>query len=90
MISPTGSQINNLQSVTTDAGEFAIEQRNCGFVNDDGHWLVTQMGELYWSFGELRRKARSVFLGAFPTIPEAETAIRNAQPLVADDHAVGR
>jgi hypothetical protein len=89
MISPTGSQQNNLQTITTPDGEFGVEQRNGGFVDNDGKWLVTQCGELYWSFGELRRKARSVFLGVFDTISDAETAIRNAQPLADDDHAVG-
>lgn len=89
MISATGSQQNNLQTITTESGEFAVEQRNGGFVDNDGKWCVTQCGELYWSFGQMRRRARSVFLGVFDTITDADTAIRGAQPLVADDHAVG-
>jgi hypothetical protein len=88
MISPTGSQTNNLQTVTTDAGEFGVEQRNAGFVDNDGKWIVTHCGKIYWSHGEMRRKARSVFLGVFDTIADAETAIRNAQSLTDDDHVV--
>lgn len=90
LIFPTGSQFNNLQTITTDAGEFGVEQRNGGFVDNDGKWVVTQVGELYWSFGEMRRKARGRVLGVFDTIADAETAIRDAQPLADDDHAVGR
>jgi hypothetical protein len=89
MISPTGSQINNLQTIDTEIGEFGVEQRNAGFADNDGKWIVTQCGELYWSFGEMRRRARGKVLGIFATIADAEIAIRDAQPLPADDHAVG-
>jgi hypothetical protein len=87
-VSETGAQFNNLQTITTSAGDFAVEQRNAGFAENDGRWIVTHLGDLYWRHGELHRRARSVFLGVFDTTADADAAIRNAQPLPEDDHAV--
>jgi len=78
--------INNDQTVKTEAGEFMAVQRNQGYATNDGHWVVTQLPELYWSgIGVLRQRRPSSFLGAFATPELAAAAIESAtlQP-VAD------
>ena len=81
---------NNCQTVTTAAGEFMIEQRNVGFADNDGRWIVSQLPELYWSnIGVLRQRRPGAFLGVFEDRAAADAAIATAAPLPEHDKAVG-
>lgn len=79
-------RINNDQTVTTPAGTFYAEQRNCGFVDNDGAWIITQLPELYWSEGGcLRRRRPGRRVGIFPDATTAAEAIEaSEQQPVAD------
>ena len=74
-------RINNNQTVKTDVAEFSVEQRNEGFADNDGQWIVTQGIELYWSnIGVLRQRRPEKFLGVFPTTEAVVAAILAAEP----------
>ncbi|SCL32961.1 hypothetical protein GA0070616_4600 [Micromonospora nigra] len=80
---------NHEDTITTDAAEFAIAQRNIGFADNDGRWIVSQLPDLYWSpIGVLRQRRPGAFLGAFDTREVAEAAISAAQPLPEQDAMV--
>jgi hypothetical protein len=81
--------INNDQSITTDAGTFMICQRNEGYAENDGRWVVSQLASLYWSTaGVLRSKGDEKFLGVFLTPVDVIEAIEAAEPLPLRDHMV--
>jgi hypothetical protein len=72
-------RINNDQSFKTPAGEFLVVQRNGGYADNDGQWVVTQLPELYWSTGGVLRQRRpEKFLGVL-TKEEAVAAIESAE-----------
>jgi hypothetical protein len=82
-------RINNDQTIKTPAGEFMAEQRNAGFADNDGAWIVSQLAELYWSeIGVLRRRRPGKFLGVFPTPEEAVKAIEAAELQPIQDQMV--
>ena len=75
---------NNKRTVETPTITFFVEQRNFGFAENDGRWLLTQLPELYWSAGGcLRQRRPGTFLGVFDDMAAVETAIANApvQPI---------
>lgn len=70
---------NNERSIVTTAAEFLLRQRNVGYADNDGRWLVDQLPELYWSAGGvLRRRRPGAFLGVFDTEDAALAAIEAA------------
>lgn len=72
---------NNEHTVTTGAGQFLLTQRNAGYVDNDGQWVVSQLPELYWSpIGVLRQRRPGTFLGVFATLDAANAAITAAEP----------
>lgn len=82
-------RINNDQTVTTETGRFLVEQRNEGFAENDGAWIVSQLPELYWGrCGVLRRRRPGKFLGVFSSTDEASAAIDSATPTEIDDKAL--
>lgn len=71
---------NNDKWITNNIGTFHLEQRNVGFADNDGRWVVTQSPELYWSAsGVLYYKARGAFLGVFDTETLALVAVESAE-----------
>ena len=77
-------RINNDQTVKTEVGEFLVCQRNVGYAENDGYWVVTQLPELYWSNGGVLRQRRpEKFLGVFATPVDMVEAIDAAtiQPI---------
>ncbi len=85
----TGYQSNNERHIVTAVAEFLMSQRNVGFADNDGRWIVSQLPELYWSpIGALRRRRPGAFLGAFDTEAAALTAIENAAPQPENDGMV--
>jgi hypothetical protein len=71
---------NNERTVTTPAAEFLVGQRNAGYVDNDGRWVVSQLPELYWSPGGwLRQRRPGAFLGVFGTEALALAAIEAAE-----------
>lgn len=80
---------NYAQSVKTDVAEFLVTQRNIGFADNDGRWIVSQLPEHYWSAtGSLRQRRPGKFLGAFDTREGAQNAIDTAEPQPIDDKMV--
>lgn len=80
---------NNERSVTTGVGAFLLGQRNAGYADNDGRWVVSQLPELYWSTaGVLRQRRPGVFLGVFDTEAAALTAIEGAGAPTEDDRWV--
>jgi hypothetical protein len=80
---------NNVQTVKTATGEFMIEQRNVGFADNDGRWIVSQLPELFWSkIGTLRRRRAGRFLGAFDDMPAVNVAIAAADQMPEIDEMV--
>jgi len=80
MINPNAIRVNHDQTIRTEAGEFMAVQRNSGYADNDGAWVITQLPELYWShIGTLRQRRPGAFVGVFATIEEAEAAIRSAR-----------
>ena len=73
-------RFNNDQTITTEIGQFLVEQRNAGFVDNDGHWIVSKLRDLYWSqVGTLVERRPGKYLGAFATPAEADAAIASAE-----------
>lgn len=82
-------RFNNDQTVETEVGTFYVEQRNAGFVDNDGKWLVTQLPELYWTaHGTPRRLRPAKHLGAFADAADAVAAINAAEPQPVVDIAL--
>jgi hypothetical protein len=80
---------NHKQTIKTDVGEFLIEQRDAGFVDNDGQWIVTQLPELYWSsIGILHQRRPATFLGVFRDRAAVDEAISRAAPQPEHDQAV--
>lgn len=83
--------MNNVTMVETNAAQFLIEQRNVGFAQNDGRWIVSQLPELYWSTaGALRQSRPGAFLGVFDTRADADIAISTATQQSVEDSMVGR
>jgi hypothetical protein len=83
-------RINNDQTIKTSVGEFMVVQRNAGYADNDGHWTVTQLAELYWSpIGVLRQRRPGLFLGVFDTPAAAMASIEDAVPQPIDDKMAG-
>lgn len=82
-------RINNDQTIRTDAGEFMIVQRNAGFAENDGYWVVTLLPGIYWSRGGvLRQRHAGYFLGVFRTDRAVADAITLAEPVPLADRMV--
>lgn len=82
-------RINHDQTIKTGAGEFYANQRNEGYADNDGRWVVHQQPELYWSTaGVLRQRRPGAFLGIFDTTTQAEAAISAATQQPINDHMV--
>lgn len=80
---------NNERSITTEAAAFLIAQRNAGYADNDGRWIVSQLPELYWSTGGVLRSRRpGAFLGVFDTEAAALAAIEGAGALSEVDRWV--
>lgn len=80
---------NNKRSIKTEIAEFMIEQRNVGFNNNDGRWIVSQLSENYWSdAGFLRQRRPGAFLGVFDTEADALAAIDAAEVQPITDQMV--
>lgn len=85
MIDTDCYRFNKDQTIRTDAGEFLVEQRNAGFADNDGAWIVSLLPEIYWTLWEMRRRRPGHFVGAFATPALAEDAIRaTVLPAIAD------
>jgi len=81
--------INHTETVTTETARFMIEQRNAGFADNDGRWVVSQMAELYWGVGGVLRERRpGTFLGVFDNRASVDAAIAEATTLPIDDRMV--
>ncbi len=70
---------NNRSSYSNNTGAFQIEQRNAGFVQNDGRWIAHQDGEYYWSAGLLKRRRAGRHLGDFATREAAIAACDAAE-----------
>jgi len=80
MTQTTEYRSNNERSVKTSVADFLIGQRNAGYADNDGRWIVHQLPELYWSpGGVLRRRRPGAYLGAFDTEAAALAAIEAAE-----------
>lgn len=82
-------RINRDETVTTSVGQFSLIQRNSGYADNDGRWLVHQYADLYWSpIGTLRQRRAGRFLGVFDTETEAREATAAAEAVPLDDKMV--
>jgi hypothetical protein len=80
---------NHKASITADGGTFLIEQRNVGFADNDGRWIVSQLAELYWSnIGTMRQRRPGAFLGVFDDMDAVNAAIAAAAPQPERDEMV--
>ncbi len=80
---------NNKATIEANGCTFMIEQRNVGFANNDGKWIVSQLAELYWSpIGVMRRRRPGAFLGVFEDMAAVEAVIAAAAPLPERDEMV--
>jgi hypothetical protein len=85
----TAAPSNNRRSIKTSVAEFMIEQRNAGFADNDGRWVVSQLPELFWSnIGTLRTRRAGRFLGVFDDMTAVDAAIAAAQPMPEIDTPV--
>jgi hypothetical protein len=76
----TGYVSNNERYLQTDAGEFLMNQRNVGYWENDGRWIVRQLADLYWDgYGYLTKRREGLSIGPFDTEEEALTAIASAE-----------
>jgi hypothetical protein len=76
----TTAPSNNRRSIKTGVAEFMIEQRNAGFADNDGRWIISQLPELFWSnIGTLRTRRAGRFLGVFDDMAAVDNAIAAAQ-----------
>ena len=70
---------NNRHCVKTEAAEFMLEQRNVGFADNDGQWIVSQLPELFWNgIGVLTQRRPGAFLGVFADKAAADKAVADA------------
>lgn len=80
---------NNKQSIEADGLKFLVEQRNVGFADNDGRWVVVQLAELYWSgIGVLRQRRPGAFLGVFDDMEAVLAAVAAAAPRPERDEMV--
>ena len=80
---------NNKASIEANGLKFLIEQRNVGFVNNDGRWIVSQLAELYWSnIGVMRQRRPGAFLGVFDDMDAVRAVIAAAAPQPERDEMV--
>jgi hypothetical protein len=80
---------NNKQSIQVNGLTFLVEQRNVGFADNDGRWVVVQLAELYWSnIGVLRQRRPGAFLGVFDDMDAVREAIAAAAPQPERDEMV--
>ena len=80
---------NFKKSITANGLTFLIEQRNIGFADNDGRWIVSQLAELYWSpIGVMRQRRPGAFLGVFDDMEAVNTVIANAAPMPVTDQMV--
>lgn len=80
---------NHKHSVTVNGLTFLVEQRNIGFADNDGRWIVSQLAELYWSsIGVMRQRRPGAFLGVFDDMDAVNAAIATASPRPVDDQMV--
>lgn len=77
---------NNEKSVKTDVAEFLFRQRNVGYADNDGRWVLSQLPELYWSNGYLCQLRPGKFLGVFNDMSAVSKVIESAkkQPIVRE------
>lgn len=80
---------NHKASIQANGCTFLIEQRNVGFADNDGRWIVSQLAELYWSnIGTMRQRRPGAFLGVFEDMDAVNAAIAAAAPLPERDEMV--
>ncbi len=80
---------STVETIKTDVASFLIEQRNVGFADNDGRWIVQQLSELYWSgIGTLRQKRAGAFLGVYDTRESAVAACHKASAQPVQDEMV--
>jgi len=80
---------NNKASIEANGLKFLIEQRNVGFANNDGRWIVSQLAELYWSpIGVMRQRRPGAFLGVFDSLEAVHAAVSAATPQPERDEMV--
>lgn len=73
---------NNEEWRTTDAGRFCLTQRNAGYADNDGRWVVSQVGEHeYDHLGTLYRTREGKVLGVFDSKETALAAVQTATQL---------
>lgn len=84
------SYIDNFKkSITANGLTFLIEQRNIGFADNDGRWIVSQLAELYWSpIGVMRQRRPGAFLGVFDDMDAVNAVIADAAPMPVADQMV--
>lgn len=89
MTKTSAAPSNNRHSVKTDVAEFMIEQRNAGFADNDGRWILSQLPELFWSnIGTLRRRRAGRFLGVFDDMAAINLAVAAAELMPEVDEMV--
>lgn len=82
MTKNTGYVSNHEGYTKTDAGEFLYNQRNVGYWENDGKWIVNQLPDLYWDkWGYLAKRREGRTLGLFDTKEAAEAAIKSAEAM---------
>lgn len=82
----TKYESNHIQTVSAPGGEFMFEQRNGGFVDNDGKWIVNQLPELYFSpTGCLRQRRAGRFLGVAEDLASALALAAATGPMPDDD-----
>ena len=80
---------NNKQGIEANGLKFLVEQRNVGFADNDGRWIVNQLAELYWSnIGTLRQRRPGAFLGVFDDMDAVRAVIAAAAPQPECDEMV--
>lgn len=83
------ARINNDHTQTFEAGEFYFQQRNAGYADNDGKWVVSLMPEVYWSnVGVLRQRRPGKLVGVFATLGIAVDAAREAGRMPIVDEMV--
>ena len=84
---------NHRQSFSAPAGTFMLEQKNAGFVENDGRWILAQLPESTWVYGQLRITRKGRVVGVFDTEAEARiaaSAIDTSMPSCDEPAIMGR
>ncbi len=85
LIAATAVRYNNDQTITYGGAEFYAEQRNAGFADNDGSWVITLHAQNVWTTGGVLCEARpGRHVGVFTTIAAADRAIRDT--VIPDAH----